>query len=272
MLLPIALIAYLLASVLIALRVRERRESNDSGSGFDSSFGLAFAAATAGAAAHSYYAISYGVIDGAINFSLSSMTIIVSAMLILVYLLACIAMPIKRLGILIFPLTTLSLGFSMIWASEAVFLSNSGAAFSAHVLISILAYSLLAIAAIQAILYVYQERQLKSRTMPAMLLALPPLQTMEQLLFRLVTAGFILLSFTLLSGAFFSQQIFGLPFEFKHHTILAIIGWLVFAVLLVKRYRQGLRGSQAVIWVVGGFLLIQLGYFGTKLISESLLG
>lgn len=103
-----------------------------------------------------------------------------------------------------------------------------------------------------------------------MLMALPPLQTMEQLLFRLIWTGFILLTLTLLSGAVFSNEIFGKPFEFKHHTILASLGWLVFAILLIKRMSQGLRGSQAVYWTVGGFVLIQLGYFGTKFVSESL--
>jgi len=74
----------------------------------------------------------------------------------------------------------------------------------------------------------------------------------------------------LISGAIFSQEIFGHAFVFKHHTILAFLGWLVFAILLLKRVKQGLRGSQAVIWTISGFLLIQLGYFGTKIVSESL--
>jgi len=179
-------------------------------------------------------------------------------------------MPIRRLGVLVFPLTMLSLLFACIWQSEAVFHTNQGIAFSGHILISIIAYCLLAIASIQALLYVYQEHQIKNRKSPAMLMTLPPLQTMEQLLFRLVSVGFILLTLTLVSGAFFSQQIFGHAFVFKHHTILAVLGWLVFAILLYKRVKNGLRGSQAVIWTIGGFMLIQLGYFGTKIVSESL--
>jgi len=101
-------------------------------------------------------------------------------------------------------------------------------------------------------------------------MALPPLQTMEQLLFRLVGVGFVLLSLTLISGALFSQEIFGQAFTFKHHTILALMGWVVFAILLFKRMTTGIRGSQAVIWTISGFLLIKLGYFGTKIISQSL--
>jgi len=143
-------------------------------------------------------------------------------------------------------------------------------AFNAHILISLSAYALLAIASIQALLYVYQERQIKKRMQATMLIALPPLQTMEMLLFRLVAYGFVFLSLALISGVIFSKEIFGHAFVFKHHTILAVLGWLVFAILLYKRYQHGLRGSQAVAWTIVGFLLIQLGYFGTKIVSESL--
>jgi len=99
---------------------------------------------------------------------------------------------------------------------------------------------------------------------------LPPLQTMETLLFKMLGVGFVLLTLTLLSGAIFSQLLFGHAFEFKHHTILAILGWMVFGTLLFKRVKHGLRGSQAVAWTIAGFVLIQLGYFGTKFVAESL--
>lgn len=179
-------------------------------------------------------------------------------------------MPIRRLGILVFPFTIISLVFAFFWGNNITLLENQSLAFSSHIVISLLAYCLLAIASIQALLYSYQERQIKHRTNPAMLLALPPLQTMELLLFRLVGFGFAVLSLTLVSGAIFSQEIFGHAFVFKHHTILALLGWLVFAILLFKRVKHGLRGSIAVIWTISGFLLIQLGYFGTKIVSEIL--
>lgn len=230
----------------------------------------AFAAAAVAVLAHLTYAFNVSFVGTALNFSLSSMAVMVSGIVVSIYLLGSIAMPIRRLGILVFPFTVLSLLFSLGWEDQTLTLNARGVAFNVHILVSILAYSLVAIAAIQALLYSYQERQIKNRTSPAMLMALPPLQTMEQLLFRLVGMGFVLLTLTLLSGAVFSQQLFGYAFEFKHHTILASLGWLVFAILLVLRVKSGLRGSHAVIWTVGGFLLIQLGYFGTKMVSESL--
>ncbi len=263
-----AILAYVLATFLVF-----RNSANKD----DRALTLSFVFAAVAWALHSSYAYILSEIGNNLNFSLSSMITLVSAMLIAVFLLACIGMPIKRLGILVYPLTVASLAFAYFWSSDPSYLSSATSeigrtspAFKAHILISLLSYALLTIAAIQALLYAYLESKIKSRTSPALLAALPPLETMEQLLFRLVGVGFILLSFTLISGALFSQEIFGQPFEFKHHTVLAVLGWLVFGTLLYKRFAQGLRGSKAVMWTIGGFLLIQLGYFGTKIISESL--
>jgi len=258
-----ALTGYLIATLLIARGIRSESEKKHS-------IGPSFLIAGVATLAHLAYAYSVSMVGSAVNFSLSSMTVLVSGMLVLIYMLGSLTMPIHRLGVLVFPFTIISLLFSIFWQSHPLTLGDRGIAFGVHILISILAYSLITIAAVQALLYVYQERQIKNRTNPAMLMALPPLQTMEQLLFRLVGVGFILLTLTLLSGAVFSQQLFGYAFEFKHHTILASLGWLVFAVLLFLRMKNGLRGSQAVAWTVAGFLLIQLGYFGTKIVSESL--
>ena len=263
-----AIAAYAIASFL-AFRNTQHKQ--------DDFFTSSYLLAAIGCAAHIFYALQVSDITQNLDLSLSSMIPLVNGLLVVVFLLACTAMPIKRLGILVYPLTIICLIFAYFWDSAPSPISSLGAnsseisrALNIHILISILSYALLAIAAIQSLLYAYQDHKIKTRASSTLLSALPPLQTMEQLLFRLVASGFILLSLTLISGALFSQQIFGQPFEFKHHTVLAILGWIVFGTLLYKRFAQGLRGSNAVIWTIGGFMLIQLGYFGTKIISESM--
>lgn len=268
-LLIFAIVSYLLTTALITREIRTHRENREA-SADGPNHRLALILPVLAAVAHLFYAFKIGQANGAINVSLSSMTGIISAILVLIYLLAGTAMPIKRLGIIVFPLTALSLLFSSFWASEANYLNTNNGAFIAHLIVSILAYSLLAIASIQALLYLYQERLLKNRSAPTVLAILPPLQTMERLLFRLVGCGFAFLTLTLISGALFSQQIFGQPFEFNHHSVLALSGWVVFTILLFKRIINGLRGWLAAVWTICGFLLIQLGYFGTKIVSESL--
>ncbi len=261
------------ASAFIAKYLRSPEASSRSSKTINLGFSLGWGATLA----HLTFAYYFCFQHQTMNFSLGSMTVLISGLLSLIFVLGGLNLPIRRLGIIVFPLVVVCLLFSQLWGKDVSTLTTSDTsvgphspAASFHIVISILAYCLLAIAAIQSMLYQYQERQIKQRATPAMLMALPPLLTMEQLLFRLIWTGFILLTFTLLSGVVFSHEIFGKPFEFKHHTILASLSWLVFAILLIKRVTQGLRGSQAVYWTIGGFVLIQLGYFGTKIVSESL--
>jgi ABC-type uncharacterized transport system permease subunit len=267
----LAIVLYVLATVFTAYGLRSKTNISISANApSNTSILAAYALAIFAAGFHLAYALDISFIGPLLNFGLSSMLVLVSALVTLLFLLGGIAMPIRRLGILVYPFTIVCLLFSWAWGNQVETTSNASIAFNAHILVSLVAYALLAIASIQALLYVYQERQIKNRTNPAMLVALPPLQTMEQLLFRLVGVGFICLSLTLISGAIFSQEIFGHPFVLKHHTLLAFLGWIVFAIMLFKRIKYGLRGSQAVAWTISGFLLIQLGYFGTKIVSESL--
>lgn len=267
-LLYFSIFCYLGAAVLMFTAVRSANEK----SALTVRASLIFAA-LALLVQFAYLYIS-GVQQHSLNFNVSNMSIVVSAILTLIFLLGCLGLEIKRLGIMVFPLSALSLVFALVWHSAAPIEQLPPlfpiSYFGLHVVIAILAYSLLAIATIQSLLYVYQEDQLKNHSRHGILATLPPLQTMEVLLFRLIWIGFALLSFTLVSGALFSQQIFAQPFALNHHTVLAMIGWVVIAILLCRRLTSGLRGRQATMWLVIGFTLIQLGYFGTKIISEAL--
>jgi ABC-type uncharacterized transport system permease subunit len=99
----------------------------------------------------------------------------------------------------------------------------------------------------------------------------PPLLTLENYLFRLITAGFVLLTITLASGIVFSEQLFGKPVTFNHKNVLSVAGWCVFAVLLMGRWRYGWRGRTALKWILGGTLLLVLGYLGSKFVLEVIL-
>ncbi|MDB4511895.1 cytochrome c biogenesis protein CcsA [Arenicella sp.] len=269
-----AISGYLLATFLIAKRISAHDRNAPEIEHHETSVNAIFVIACFSWVAHLVYANAISHTGSTINFSLSSMTCLVSLVIVIIFLLGSLAMPIRTLGVLVFPLTATSLLFSFLWGyevgSQNPELNTQGLAFASHIMVSLLSYALITIAAIQSLLFMYQERLIKKRTASTMLLALPPLQTMEQLLFRLVTVGFALLSLTLLSGIIFSQEIFGQPFTFEHHTIIASLSWLVFAILLFKRFNSGLRGSPAAIWTLAGFLLMQLGYFGTKIVTESL--
>lgn len=144
--------------------------------------------------------------------------------------------------------------------------------FRAHFLMAMLAYSLFTLAALHALLMALAERRLRQGRLSRALLSLPPLMTMEALLFRLVLMAFVLLTLTLVSGIFFSEQVFGRPLRFDHKTVFAIASWLIFAALLAGRYRYGWRGRTALRWTLSGFVTLLLAYVGSRFVLEVILG
>ena len=99
-----------------------------------------------------------------------------------------------------------------------------------------------------------------------------PLLTLERFLFRLVGAGFVLLTLTIASGFVFSEEVFGKPVTFTHKNVFSVLGWVTFAILLFGRWRHGWRGRPALYWILAGTALLVLGYLGSKFVSQVVLG
>ncbi len=148
------------------------------------------------------------------------------------------------------------------------------ALFKAHFLTAFLAYALFTIAALHGVVMALAEKRLHARELTA-LTALPPLMTMERLLFQLIGTGFVLLTITLASGMLFSEELFGKPVSFayftQHKAVFAILSWLIYAALLAGRRIYGWRGRTALIWSLSGFAALILAYVGTKTVLEILL-
>jgi ABC-type uncharacterized transport system permease subunit len=143
--------------------------------------------------------------------------------------------------------------------------------FKAHLLAAMLAYSLFTIAALHALLMTVLERRLHHSAVSSVLTRLPPLLVMEKMLFRLVWAGFTLLSVTLFSGIVFSQELFGQSVTFTHKTLFGFISWGIFAALLMGRHLYGWRGRTAIRWTLTGFAALFLAYIGSKFVLEIIL-
>jgi ABC-type uncharacterized transport system permease subunit len=134
-----------------------------------------------------------------------------------------------------------------------------------------LAYSLFTIAALHALLMALAERRLHDHMLSQMLRNLPPLLTMENLLFRIIAVGFVLLTLTILSGVLFSEELFGKAMQFSHKTLFALLSWCIYAALLGGRHIYGWRGRTAIAWSLSGFAVLLLGYLGSKFVLEVIL-
>ena len=148
--------------------------------------------------------------------------------------------------------------------------NSPGWALTAHILLSMGAAALLFAAAVTALLLVFLDRRLRNRRLSDLPSVLPPLDTLERVMFRLIGAGFALLTLALVTGFVFVTDLFAQ--HLIHKTVLSLIAWVLFGILLVGRVQYGWRGRSAVRWTLSGFAVLIMAYFGSKFVLETLLG
>ncbi len=137
-----------------------------------------------------------------------------------------------------------------------------------HILLSVLAYSIFTVATFQAFLLSMQDQALKQHHTKGLVASLPPLQTMERLLFEMLWIGIGLLTASLTTGFLFLDNLF--EQHLVHKTAFSILAWILYAVLLWGHTVLGWRSQKAVRWTVSGFFLLMLAFFGSKLVLELL--
>jgi ABC-type uncharacterized transport system permease subunit len=188
----------------------------------------------------------------------------------LTILLAAFANPVENLGILLLPLAGIAILLVMLFPVEHTLQPAHAMELKIHILMSIMATALLTIAAVHAVILSIQDKHLRNRKPGGFIRALPPLETMENLLFQMIGLGFFLHSLSLITGMIYLEDMFAQ--HIAHKTILSIVSWFVFAILLWGRWRFGWRGSTAIRWTLTGFFVLLLAYMGSKWVLEIILG
>ena len=175
---------------------------------------------------------------------------------------------IESLGIVVFPIS----GLASVLATQtgsAQLIETASSAIQGHILISVVAYSLITLSALQATLLAYQDHAIRSHHPGGLTRFLPPLHDMESLLFVFLGFGFACLSISLLSGFIFLDDIFAQ--QLVHKTVLSIAAWFILGTLMFGRFQFGWRGKTAIRWTISAFLFLMLAFFGSKLVLEFIL-
>lgn len=258
-----AVVCYLLAGLLLWRRLSHR--SNEAKT-------IPLLLAAGGTILHAvvlYYNIAAGA-DAGLNMGITNMLSLAMVFIALLLVISAWSNPIENLGIAILPLAALSLLLEHVFPTTHTLSLTYSVGMATHIFFSILAYSLLSMAAVQAALLSVQDGQLHARQPGGIIRALPPLETMESLLFQMILGGFVLQSLSLVSGIVYVEDLFAQ--HLVHKTVLSIAAWLVFAVLLWGHFRYGWRGRTATRWTLSGFFALVMAYFGSKYVLEILLG
>ncbi|WP_454765009.1 cytochrome C assembly family protein [Cupriavidus campinensis] len=187
------------------------------------------------------------------------------------------------LGLIVFPVAMLASLMPLAFPGALILGYAARPLFKLHFVIANVAYGLFTLAAFHAFLMLLAERRLHGFNRPAdadaasgqwlgrWLDLLPPLLTLEKLLFRLIAAGFVLLTLTIASGFLFSEQLFARAFRVDHKTVFAILSWAMFGGILIGRHFRGWRGRTALRWVIASFGILLLAYVGSRFVIEVVL-
>jgi ABC-type uncharacterized transport system permease subunit len=215
---------------------------------------------------HAYILKDYWQGDG-IFFGLVTSACFISWVVATLLFLTSLTKPVHVIGILVYPLTAISVILLLLFPDTNSKLVSISIA--SHVFLSVGAYALLAIAVAQSILLKIQERLLHDHNINNLINKLPPLQTMEDFFFQTLKMGCILLTLSLASGFIFVDEFFEQNLSYK--TFLSVIAWIVFVGIVVGHRMFGWRGKNAILATQIAFSVLVLAYFGTKLVLERLI-
>jgi ABC-type uncharacterized transport system permease subunit len=174
-------------------------------------------------------------------------------------------------GSILLPVTAIAAVLPLLFTNPHRFPYTGNVLAAAHIAIAFVAYAMFIIAAIDALVLIGLEKRLHRRLPDPGAADLPPLLTLERFLFRLIGAGFVLLTLTMFSGMLFSEQIFGRPVTLTHKSIFSMLGWVTFGALLWGRWRYGWRGRVALRWILTGTTFLFFAYLGYKFVLEVIL-
>ena len=141
----------------------------------------------------------------------------------------------------------------------------------AHIVFAIATYGLLTIGAVAGFAVFLQERALKAKRPTGLTRLLPPIAEAEQLELRLLAAAEAVLALGLASGMAAEHFLGGRLLPFDHKTLFSLAAFLVIGLLLLARYRWGIRGRRAARLALLAWLLLTLAYPGVKFVTEVLL-
>lgn len=224
-----------------------------------------------GAILHAYLLIPNLVTTSGIDFNLFNILSLTCWLMLTITLFFSTYRPVLALNIFAIPIATFGLVAGALWRAPYQPLAQMGHGLEWHIALSLAAYCVLFMAAIQAVLLHVQNRELKHKSLNRIWVSvLPPLQTMESLLFDLLLLGFVLLTVALFLGVLSVDNL--LAQHLVHKTFFSFLSWLIFGILLFGRWRIGWRGQRAIKFTLWGFGLLLVGFVGSKVVLELLMG
>ncbi len=133
-----------------------------------------------------------------------------------------------------------------------------------HAGVAVMAYGFLALAFCGAIMYLLQERELKSKKFGFFFSRLPSLDSLDQLNNHCLTAGFGLLTLGIITGSVWARQAWGTYWHWDPKETWSLITWFLYAAQIHQRFTLGWRGKRAAVMSIIGFSAVIFTLWGVN--------
>ncbi len=172
----------------------------------------------------------------------------------------------KTAGIIFVPAALLVLLLSVAWTESYRFGEGIGSSpwVLVHLLLAFVAFTVFLVSLVVGIAFIVQEAQLKAKHLSRLVQKLPPLAVLDQIHYRALAVGLILLTASILAGMALNWDVKGVIFTGDAKQIWILSTWLLYAVLLNLRIRSGWRGRRGIVLSILGFVVVVLGFFGLQ--------
>ena len=132
------------------------------------------------------------------------------------------------------------------WTSPVV----RNAWLTAHIVLVLLAYAALVFAAVAALLYLFQERELKRKKPRKLYYRLPPLGTLDWLMSRALSIGFVFITLAVVAGSTWASIESGTRWIRDPRIVISLATWALYLVIVFLRVTAGWRGRKAALMVI----------------------
>jgi len=178
-----------------------------------------------------------------------------------------------RLGLLsafIMPIVFLLMFSSSIFPREIKALSPvlQSYWFGIHVILAFLGDASFAMACGVGVMYLLQERFVKSKRLTGLFQKLPSLQVLDEINYHLITLGFPLLTLAMIAGMLWANTAWGTYWRWDPKEVWSLITWLTYALVLHLRLTIGWRGRKAALLSIVGFAIVIFTFMGVSLILK----
>jgi cytochrome c-type biogenesis protein CcsB len=140
----------------------------------------------------------------------------------------------------------------------------------AHVITCFLSYASFAISFAVSIMYLIKGRKKESEPETGLVASFPPLESLDNLIYKTIAVGFPLLTLGIITGAAWADYAWGAYWSWDPKETWSLITWFVYAIFLHARITREWRGRRTAILSLIGFGAVIFTYFGVNYVLSGL--